>query len=56
MLGDVQPSFFDGEPDAKFVSYPLWEIDVPARACEEVLKVGWPITHKAFVDNGRVAP
>lgn len=45
------------EPEsAKFVSYPLWEIDLAARACEECLKAGWPITHKAFCDNGRVAP
>jgi len=44
------------EPDAKFVSYPLWEIDVASRVCEEVLAAGWPITHKAFVANGRVAP
>jgi len=42
--------------DAKFVSYPLWEIDLAARACEQTLKTGWPITHAAFVKNGRVAP
>lgn len=44
------------EPDATFVSYPLWEIDLAARACEEALKAGWPITHAAFIKNGRVAP
>lgn len=44
------------EPNAEFVSYPLWEIDLAARACEETLKAGWPITHQAFVANGRVAP
>lgn len=44
------------DPDATFVSYPLWEIDMAARACEEALKAGWPITHAAFVKNGRVAP
>lgn len=45
------------EPDrAMFVSYPLWEIELAARACEECLKLGWPITHKAFCENGRVAP
>ena len=44
------------DPDATFVSYPLWEIDMAARACEEVLKTGWPITHAAFVKNGRVSP
>lgn len=41
---------------AKFVSYPLWEIDLAARACEQCLKEGWPITYDAFVKNGRVAP
>lgn len=44
------------DPDAKFVSYPLWEIDLAARACEQVLSEGWPITYAAFVKNGRVAP
>ena len=44
------------EPEAKQVSYPLWEIDVAARACEQALEVGWPITYAAFVANGRVAP
>jgi thymidylate synthase (FAD) len=44
------------DPEAKFVSYPLWEIDMAARVCEEALKAGWPITHAAFTANGRVAP
>jgi thymidylate synthase (FAD) len=44
------------EPDATFVSYPLYEIDLAARMCEETLKQGWPITYAAFVKNGRVAP
>ena len=44
------------EPEAKQVSYPLWEIELAARACEEIFKQGWPITHQAFCDNGRVAP
>lgn len=44
------------DPEATYVSYPLWEIDIAARACEQVLQAGWPITHQAFVDNGRVAP
>lgn len=44
------------EPASTFVSYPLWEIDMAARACEEIFKEGWPITHQAFIDNGRVAP
>lgn len=44
------------DESATFVSYPLWEIDMAARQCEEVLKAGWPITHAAFIKNGRVAP
>lgn len=44
------------EPESLFVSYPLWEIDIAARACEDVLMAGWPITHAAFIANGRVAP
>lgn len=44
------------EENAKFVSYPLYEIEVAARAAENVLAEGWPITYKAFIDNGRVAP
>lgn len=44
------------EPDADAVSYPLYEIELAARACEEIFKKGWPITYKAFCDNGRVAP
>lgn len=44
------------EPEAKFVSYPLWEIELAARACEKCLLQGWPLTYKAFIENGRVAP
>jgi thymidylate synthase (FAD) len=45
------------EPDkAKFVSYPLWEIELAARACEKALAEGWPLTYRAFCDNGRVGP
>lgn len=44
------------EPDAKQVSYPLWEIDVAARKCEELFAVRFPITHAAFVAAGRTAP
>jgi len=44
------------EPESIFVSYPLWEIDMAARTCEELFQKGWPITHKAFIENGRVAP
>jgi thymidylate synthase (FAD) len=44
------------DPNAKFVSYPQLEIDLAAQTCEAMLKKHWPITHKAFLDNGRVAP
>jgi thymidylate synthase (FAD) len=44
------------DPAAKFVSYPQAEIEEAARACEAVLAEGWPITHAAFVRNGRVGP
>lgn len=43
-------------PDAAFVSYPLYEIEVAAEAVEQILKEGWPLTHEAFVANGRVGP
>lgn len=44
------------EPDAKAVSYPLHEIEVAARAAEQILADGWPITYAAFVKHGRQAP
>lgn len=44
------------DSEAKFVSYPLCEIDMAARTCEQMLAAGWPLTHKAFIENGRVAP
>lgn len=44
------------EPEAKFVSYPQAEIEAAARAAEQILKEGWPLTHAAFVKHGRVAP
>lgn len=44
------------EPAAKFVSYPLWEIEEAARQCEAEFAEAWPLTHQAFVANGRVGP
>lgn len=44
------------EPDAKYVSYPLYEIDMAARQCEKVLAQGWPVTYQAWCEMGRVAP
>lgn len=43
-------------PEAKFVSYPLQEIETPARALEEIFEHFWPLTYIAFQENGRVAP
>lgn len=44
------------EESAKFVSYPLYEIENAARQVEELFKQAFPITYDAFVRNGRVAP
>jgi thymidylate synthase (FAD) len=44
------------EPEAKAVSYPLYEIEVAARAVEQIFSNGWPVTYAAFCENGRVAP
>lgn len=41
---------------AKFVSYPLYEIEVAARKLEDIFTKLFPITAKAFKDNGRVSP
>lgn len=44
------------DADAKFVSYPQAEIQEGAALAERFLREGWPITHAAFVRNGRVGP
>ena len=44
------------EPEAKFVSYPLYEIEVAARKVEEEFRRLYPITYAAWVENGRVSP
>lgn len=44
------------EPDAKFVSYPLYEMEMAARAVEQMFESVWPITYAAFCANGRVGP
>lgn len=44
------------EESASAVSYPLHEIEMAARACEEMFKAGWPITWAAWNELGRVAP
>lgn len=37
-------------------SYPLYEIEEAAKACELIFKEGWPLTWKAFQEAGRIAP
>lgn len=44
------------EPTAMFPSRPLFEIDMAARKVEAIVAELYPITHKSFVDNGRVCP
>lgn len=44
------------DPAAKFVSYPLFEIERGARQLEEVVKTNFPICHEAFCDFGRIGP
>lgn len=44
------------DTNAKFVSYPLYEINVAADKCESLFNTLFPLTYKAFVENGRVAP
>jgi thymidylate synthase (FAD) len=39
-----------------FPSYPQREIEMVAEKYEEFFKELMPLTHKAFVENGRVAP
>jgi thymidylate synthase (FAD) len=42
--------------DSMFKSYPQWEINQVANKLEDLLASYWPLTHKAFCDNGRVCP
>lgn len=44
------------DPEAQFVSYPLWEIELAARQLETHFATLFPWTYQAFIDNGRVAP
>lgn len=43
-------------PEAETRSYPLWEIELAARAMESYFAAQFPLTYKAYVANGRVAP
>lgn len=42
--------------DSRFPSYPQREIEMVAERYEELWAAVMPLTHQAFVDNGRVAP
>lgn len=42
--------------NSTFRSYPQYEIDLAARKVERNFQEQMPLTHKAFVQNGRVAP
>lgn len=44
------------EPTADRVSYPLWEIEVAARKCEDHFAKLFPLTHAAWNANGRISP
>lgn len=44
------------DPAASYPSHPQWEMDQVARQVEECFQRYWPITHRLFVENGRVAP
>jgi thymidylate synthase (FAD) len=43
-------------PDATFPSKPMREINIVADAYEQHFAAHAPMTHQAFIDNGRVAP
>lgn len=42
--------------DSMFPSYPQWEINQVANQMEEIFAEMFPLTHAAFVKNGRVSP
>lgn len=43
-------------PEAKRPSKPLYEIEVAAKKLEALFALHWPLTYRAFVENGRQAP
>ncbi len=43
------------DPAAAHVSYPLAEIESAARQAESLFAARWPVTHAAWVKNGRAA-
>lgn len=44
------------DPNAKFVSYPQYEIQQAALQIESYISELFPIAYDCFIDNGRVAP
>lgn len=44
------------DPNADRVSYPLYEIEVAARKCEEHFSKLFPLTYAAWNKNGRISP
>lgn len=44
------------EPTADRVSYPLYEIEIAARKCEDHFSKLFPLTHAAWNKNGRISP
>jgi len=44
------------DPRATFPSKPQWEIQLVATMMENHLQLNFPLTYKAYNDNGRVAP
>ena len=43
-------------PEARRPSKPLYEIRVAADKLEAIFAARWPLTHRAWVENGRAAP
>lgn len=44
------------DESAKYISFPLYEIELAAKSVEEIFKQGWPLCWKAFQECGRVGP
>lgn len=53
---DPAKKYLENEEGAMFPSKPQWEIEVAANTLEEVFAAAMPMTHQAFIDNGRVCP
>lgn len=43
-------------PESTFPSFPQWEINQVADQLEDIFKQHFPLTHRAFCENGRVSP